>query len=164
MTAQRMRPGESPPRGSRATTKASLPPALERNLGQREREIMAILWKHGRCNVQQVSDQLSARLAYTTVMTTLDRLFKKGLLLREKMDRAFVYSTAMTAREMEGRRADGLIRRFFSDTRERPEILVSCLVDAMQHYDRKLLDTLESRIHAARTQHAESRPGTKKGS
>jgi predicted transcriptional regulator len=112
--------------------------------------------------VQQVSDQLSATLAYTTVMTTLDRLFKKGLLHREKMDRAFVYSTAMTAREMEGRRAAGLIRRFFSDTKERPDILVSCLVDAVQHYDKKLLDTLESKIHAARAQHAISKPVTKK--
>jgi predicted transcriptional regulator len=134
-----------------ARAEASLPPLpILRGLGQREREVMGVLWNQGGCNVQQVASRLSANLAYTTVMTTLDRLFKKGLLRREKRERAFIYSTALTRREVEGQRAADLIRRFFSDSGERPELLLSCLVDAVEGYDTALLDQLESRIQAAR--------------
>jgi predicted transcriptional regulator len=130
-----------------------------RGLGQREREVMAVLWTQGDANVQQVSSRLSANLAYTSVMTTLDRLFKKGLLRREKRDRAFIYSTALTSREVEGQRAADLIRRFFSDSGERPELLLSCLVDAVEGYDTALLDQLESRIQAARARQLASATG-----
>jgi predicted transcriptional regulator len=127
-----------------------------RGLGQREREVMGVLWNQGDSNVQQVASRLSTNLAYTTVMTTLDRLFKKGLLRREKRDRAFIYSTALTPREVEGQRAADLIRRFFSDSGERPELLLSCLVDAVEGYDTALLDQLESRIQAARARQLNS--------
>jgi predicted transcriptional regulator len=134
-----------------AWAEAIAPLPVLRGLGQREREVMGVLWTQGDSNVQQVASRLSANLAYTTVMTTLDRLFKKGLLRREKRDRAFIYSTALTPREVEGQRAADLIRRFFSDSRERPELLLSCLVDAVEGYDTTMLDQLEARIQAART-------------
>ena len=127
-----------------------------RGLGQREREVMSILCREESASVQQVSERLSTNLAYTTVMTTLDRLFKKGLLLRQKQDRAYIYSAAMTSREMEDRRAAGMIRRFFSDSEEHPDILVSCLVDAVNDYDTRLLDQLEAKIRAAREQQTAS--------
>jgi predicted transcriptional regulator len=138
-----------PPTASEADGKSEAVPSL-RTLGQREREIMAILCGQGSGSVQQVSERLSSELAYTTVMTTLDRLFKKGFLRRRKQDRAYIYSPTLTAREIEGHRATGLVRRFFSDSEEQPEILVSCLVDAVHRYDTRLLDQLESKIRAAR--------------
>ncbi len=128
--------------------------AQSRTLGRREREIMAILCGQGSASVQQVSERLSASLAYTTVMTTLDRLFKKGFLQRTKQDRAYIYSATLTSREIEDRRAAGLVRRFFADSGEHPEILVSCLVDAVHHYDTALLDQLESKIRDARARQA----------
>jgi len=121
-----------------------------RSLGQREREIMAILCTVGSASVQDVLERLSAGLAYTTVMTTLDRLFKKGFLQRKKKNRAYIYSAKLTAREIEGQRAAGLVRRFFTDSGEHPEILVSCLVDAVHRYDTSLLDQLEAKIRLAR--------------
>lgn len=142
-------PGRPEPAGTHAEASIAPLPVL-RGLGQREREVMAVLWSQGDANVQQVLSRLSANLAYTSVMTTLDRLFKKGLLRREKRDRAFIYSTALTPREVEGQRAADLIRRFFSDSGERPELLLSCLVDAVEGYDTALLDQLESGIQAAR--------------
>jgi predicted transcriptional regulator len=131
---------------------------LARGLGQREREVLSVLWSQGSANVQQVAERLSTVLAYTTVMTTLDRLFKKGLLQREKKDRAFIYSAHLTAREIEEQRASDLVRRFFSDSRERPDILLSCLVDAVHHYDTAMLDQLESKIRSARARHLASDP------
>jgi predicted transcriptional regulator len=141
--------------------KASAPPPVPARgpsgtLGQREREILSVLCSLGSASVQQVSEQLSSMLAYTTVMTTLDRLFKKGFLDRKKEGRAYIYSASLTSREIEGRRATGLIRRFFSDSEEHPDLLVSCLVDAVHRYDTKLLDQLEMKIQAARAKHAAS--------
>jgi len=129
-------------------------------LGRREREVMQAVWELGRASVQQVSERLSAALAYTTVMTTLDRLFRKGLLRREKQQRAFIYSAALTAEDVEGRRAADLVRRFFDETGARPEVLLSCLVEAVHGYDTELLDQLESRIRRAR---AQTRTGRERG-
>ena len=125
-------------------------------LGRREREVLSVLRELGSATVQQVVDRLSASLAYTTVMTTLDRLFRKGLLQRTKQNRAFLYSAALSAMDLEGQRAEHLIRRFFSESDEQPEVLVSCLVDAVNHYDTELLDRLESSIREARGQSAPS--------
>jgi predicted transcriptional regulator len=127
---------------------------LVRTRGQREREVMSVLCREESASVQQVSERLSSTLAYTTVMTTLDRLFKKGFLERKKQDRAYIYSAALTSRELEGQRAVGLIRRFFADSGEPPEVLVSCLVDAVHRYDTNLLDQLEMKIRSAREQQA----------
>jgi predicted transcriptional regulator len=111
---------------------------------------MSVILALGSANVQQVAAMLTAPLAYTTVMTTLDRLFKKGLLHRRKHDRAFVYSASLTAREIEERRAKNLIRGFFNGSTERPEILLSCLVDAVHLYDTGMLDELENKIRVAK--------------
>lgn len=129
--------------------------ALARGLGRREQEIMKVLWACGSASVVEVAQCLSTALAYTTVMTTLDRLFKKGLLQREKRNRAFIYTASLTSTEVERQRAAGLIRRLFADSRERPEIVLSCLVDAVDQYDAGLLDELEARIKLARAQAVE---------
>jgi predicted transcriptional regulator len=123
-------------------------------LGRREREVLAVLRDLGSATVQQVAERLNCGLAYTTVMTTLDRLYRKGLVERNKKSRAFLYTATVSARDLEGQRATHLIRRFFSETDARPDMLISCLVDAVHHYDTELLDRLESGIRAARAQAA----------
>jgi predicted transcriptional regulator len=130
-------------------------------LGRREREVLAVLRELGSATVQQVAEHLDASLAYTTVMTTLDRLFRKGLLDREKVSRAFLYSPGLSARDMEEQRAAHLIRRFFSESDTQPDVLVSCLVDAVHDYDTDLLDQLESSIRSARALAPPAKP--KKG-
>jgi predicted transcriptional regulator len=125
-------------------------------LGHREREVLAVVRELGSATVQQVAERLSCGLAYTTVMTTLDRLFRKGLLTRKKMSRAYLYSMTLSARDIEGRRATHFVRRFFSESDARPEMLISCLVDAVDHYDSELLNQLESGIRAARSQSTNS--------
>lgn len=121
-------------------------------LGRREREVLSVLREIGSATVRQVADRLSASLAYTTVMTTLDRLFRKGLLQRVKQNRAFLYSAALSTRALEGQRAAHLVQRFFSESSAQPDVLVSCLVDAVHDYDMELLDRLESSIRQARSQ------------
>jgi predicted transcriptional regulator len=60
---------------------------------------MEILWSRPESSVRDVVDRLKRPLAYTTVMTTLDRLYKKGLLDRRKSQRAFFYSPRLTRPE-----------------------------------------------------------------
>jgi predicted transcriptional regulator len=129
-------------------------------LGAREREVLTVVRDLGSATVQQVAECLNCALAYTTVMTTLDRLFRKGLLQRQKKSRAYLYSMTLSARDIEGQRATHFIRRFFSESDARPEMLISCLVDAVNHYDSELLNQLESGIRAARTRSAAAATGS----
>ncbi len=69
-----------------------MPDISRRPLGDLERAIMDIVWSSAPLTVHAVAEALAERsLAYNTVMTTLDRLFKKGLLEREKTGQAFLY-------------------------------------------------------------------------
>jgi predicted transcriptional regulator len=65
-------------------------------LGDLETRVMNILWADNPLSVRDVKARLKGtKLAYTTVMTTLDRLYRKGLLARTKNGLAFVYLPAM---------------------------------------------------------------------
>ena len=70
-------------------------------IGKLEREVMEEVWRRGESSVRAVHEALGGRVAYTTVMTTLDRLYKKGLLDRRKEGRAFVYAARVSAEEFE---------------------------------------------------------------
>jgi predicted transcriptional regulator len=125
---------------------------LENCLGTLEREVMAVVWERGETNVKDVTGVLSAPIAYTTVMTTMDRLFKKGLLTRRKVGRVFVYRAAATRDEMEGAVASELVQSLFDRPGNGPLPLLSSLVDAVSGKDRALLDDLERLIQEKRRQ------------
>lgn len=76
-------------------------PPKPADLGHLESTVMELLWTRGESNVREAMEGLDRKLAYTTVMTTLDRLYKKGLLDRRKSERAFFYSPRLTQREWE---------------------------------------------------------------
>jgi len=64
---------------------------------------MTQLWDAGEpLTVRQVHERLSRQrdLAYTTVMTVLDRLAKKGVVSQQRADRAYRYAPAQTREEM----------------------------------------------------------------
>src|SRR5256885_13632044 len=79
--------------------------APQLTLGRLEFDLMQILWSRGECNVRDVVQPLDRSLAYTTVMTTLDPLYKKGLLDRRMPDRAFLYPAPLSRRGGERQRA-----------------------------------------------------------
>lgn len=66
---------------------------ISASLGPLEKEVMDVIWKEKQVSVKQVVSELSQShsLAYTTVLTILSRLWKKGLLEREKNGKSFVY-------------------------------------------------------------------------
>ncbi len=122
---------------------------LDSSLGTLEREVMTLVWRHGEVNVREACDLLTSTVAYTTVMTTLDRLFKKGLLARRKVGRAFVYRATATRGELEGAVATELVHGLLQRDAEALPIL-SSLVDAVSDRDRALLDELERLVRQKR--------------
>jgi predicted transcriptional regulator len=120
------------------------------SLGPLEIAVMEILWEHGESNVHDVVEKLGRPLAYTTVMTTLDRLYKKGLLSRHKSERAFLYSTRQTRLEFEHKRAGEFVAGFLNGPEPAGKLLISCLVEAVGQKDEALLDELERKIRMKR--------------
>ena len=77
----------------------------ERVLGTLESAVMELLWREPGLTVREVQGRLERdrAAALTTVLTTLDRMYRKGYMLREKEGKAFVYSPRYPRREFERR-------------------------------------------------------------
>lgn len=121
-------------------------------LGKLEIVVIEALWAIGDASVHDVLRKLDRPLAYTTVMTTLDRLFKKGLLNRRKSERAFRYTTKFTRTEWERKRAGDWFAHFLSRSPDSSDLLLSSLVDAVGEKDSTMLDELERKIVQKREQ------------
>ena len=124
--------------------------AAAATLGPLELELMQILWSHGESNVREVVRRLDRSLAYTTVMTTLDRLYKKGFLDRRMPDRAFVYSPKFSRDEWERQRAESVVAGWLAGSQPSRDVLFSSFLDAVGQHDVKLLDELEKKIRRKR--------------
>jgi predicted transcriptional regulator len=120
------------------------------SLGRLEFRLMQILWSRGESNVRDVIQQLDRPLAYTTVMTTLDRLYKKGFLGRRMPERAFLYSARMSREEWERNRAGSLVAGFLAGPPPAGELLLSSFLEAVGQHDAGLLDELEKKIRQKR--------------
>ena len=94
--------------------------------GELEQAVMDILWSSpAPLSVRDVHDQLSfdRELAYTTVMTVLDRLARKGLLLRRLDGRAWLYRPARSRAAAVSAEVLELLARLSKD--ERREVLAT---------------------------------------
>ena len=82
---------------------------------------MKSLWRRRSGLVREVQADLlpERKLAYTTVMTVMDRLFKKGALRRAKKSRAHVYEPTFTEGEARADALNGLIDSYFDGSKVR---------------------------------------------
>jgi len=94
-------------------------PAIEDVLGPLGAAVMRVAWEQGDSTVASVIDALNAsgrHLAYTTVMTVMGRLYKRGLLERTKRGRQYVYRPVSDEphliETMSGRAVDQLMERY----------------------------------------------------
>lgn len=84
-----------------------------RTLGELEARIMEVLWRRGEpTTVRQVYEELARdrELAYTTVMTVMDRLRRKRMLRRRRQGRAFAYAPAVSEAEYTAKLMNQLLR------------------------------------------------------
>ncbi len=126
--------------------------AIIASLGSLERQTMDEVWKRKEVSVRQIELAFGERVAYTTVMTTLDRLYKKGFLDRRKEGRAFLYSPRFTPQELERGLAEDVIGSLLDTATENVEPMLACIVDAVSDHDQILLDELERLVREKRLQ------------
>jgi predicted transcriptional regulator len=117
-------------------------------LGPLEQQLLEALWRRKTATVRELLDLGDAKLAYTTIMTTLDRLYKKELLDRVPEGRAFRYSPRHTREEMERVTALQAIRQLLSSGTAAPPL--SYLVEAVSEHDVRLLDELQTLLEQKR--------------
>jgi len=118
-------------------------------LGPLETRLLELLWAQRRPATVRHIRRALPELAYTTIMTTLDRLYRKGLLLRDKDGRAFAYAPRYTRAELLGE----LISWHVADllgAAEEGTVLLSTLVRAVGRTDAALLDELDALVQAER--------------
>ncbi len=124
--------------------------AASSQLGPLEERLLDTLWECGNATVRDLVDGTCADLAYTTVMTTLDRLFKKNLLTRETEGRrAFRYTPRFTREELHREVAGEALRQLL-DASPASSLPLSYLVEILSERDAHLLEDLRKVIEAKR--------------
>jgi len=125
------------------------PSARFRLLGTLEQRVMDLLWRCHPRSVREVQRDLGSQplLAYTTVMTTLDRLHKKGLLRRDKDGAAFLYRPVQSREEHLRSIAETAVAELLSES---AAPVLAAFVDAAARVDTAHLDELERLIAAHR--------------
>src|SRR5215471_4813351 len=126
--------------------RGSTGPAVER-LGSLESKLMERIWSLGETSVRDLHDEYAPRLAYTTVMTTLDRLYKKGLLTRRKTGKAYVYVPAFDQRQYRDQLAQHWIGMALTHG-SHSQVVLSSFVDAVSETDQEMLDRLNRLVQA----------------
>jgi predicted transcriptional regulator len=116
-----------------------------RQLGPLEDEILRVLWTRGDATVRELIDDSAVDGAYTTIMTTLDRLYKKGLLERTPEGRAFRYRPKQSEVEIHRNIVTTGLKELLSSAGEH-EAPLSFLVDAISDHDAALLEQLQQAV------------------
>lgn len=124
--------------------------AITASLGVLERRTLAVILQQKEVSVRQVSESLNDEFAYTTVMTTLDRLYKKKLLERRKEGKAFLYSPKFSAEELDRNFAEDVIGELLDQGTQHIEPILACFVDAVSEKDMEMLDELERLVRMKR--------------
>ena len=121
-----------------------------------EADIMDVVWAHAweAFSVRDVLEELqeSRSIAYTTVMTTVSRLYDKGLLDREMQNRRYMYSPVAERDEFQARVALEVMTSLPDGGRE---VAISMLIDQMSREDSEELERLE-RLIAKYTQNIDN--------
>ena len=85
-----------------------------------ECECMNALWLLGEGTVLEIRDQLAPTLprAYTTIMTIMGRLARKGAVTRSKKGKAYLYRPNITAEQARARAISHLVESYFGGSRQ----------------------------------------------
>jgi BlaI family transcriptional regulator, penicillinase repressor len=90
------------------------------DLAPLELECMNTLWPLGEATVREIRDRLAPRRAraYTTIMTIMDRLARKGVVERKKAGRAYVYRAKLGAEDARAQALTQILDNFFGGSKE----------------------------------------------
>jgi len=112
-------------------------------LGSLETQVMECLWASDHAmSVREVTHRLNGPWAYTTLMTTLDRLFKKGLASRDPRGRAFEYRASISRTDLGVQAVTTAVSELDSNS-EAGDLALAALVDAIESQNPEWLDSLD---------------------
>ncbi|MBS1809780.1 MAG: BlaI/MecI/CopY family transcriptional regulator [Acidobacteria bacterium] len=111
---------------------------------------MKLIWQRGQSSVRDIYLALDSSWAYTTLMTTLDRLHKKGMLARVKDGRAFLYSPSISVRDFEQGIARDVLDMLLGRGAAGVKPILACIVDTVTEHDHALLDELDRLVKEKR--------------
>ena len=123
---------------------------LESIFGPLEIRVLGALWSRGgdAC-VRDLQPEFPG-VAYTTLMTTLDRLFRKGTLARTKRGRAFYYTPKATQEQMMSELAGSTLKTLLPGNATAMRPILSMFVDTVGQRDEAMLDELEALVRERR--------------
>jgi predicted transcriptional regulator len=109
--------------------------------GALEAEIVATLWAAGEpLTPRAMQEELGGKLAYTTVMTALTRLYEKGVVSREKSGRAYAYTAVLDTPGIAAAR----MRELLESGGDREAVLARFLGSLSDDDERMLIDLLRA--------------------
>ena len=117
---------------------------LATRLGPLERKVLNVVWRLRTATVREVRCNGKLWQTYTAIMTTMDRLHKKGLLNRIAEGRAFRYSVKFSPEEVECFEALKRVRKLLGSPYA--ALHLCRIVETIGTYDERLLDQLQSLI------------------
>ena len=122
------------PRKTQALVKSSLGPL--------EKAVLSVVCTADSPTVREVVRRMDREIAYTTVMTTLDRLYRKGILHRKKVKRAYVYNSALSLPDLEKQTARDLLSAFLQCRLASRELMAATLLEMLDEKEPALVDEL----------------------
>lgn len=114
-----------------------------KSLGPLEQQVLTAVRRHKSATVRELIEAGDIKHAYTTIMTTMDRLYRKELLNRVPEGRAFRYLPRYSRQELKRVTAVRTVRELLSRD---PAAMLSYLVEAVSKHDARLLDELEHAV------------------
>lgn len=125
---------------------------LQSVFGPLELRVLDALWHRATAACVRDLQPAFRAVAYTTLMTTLDRLYRKGYLLREKSGRAFYYRPRVSREGLHSQLAGSALATLLPGDTSAVRPILSMFVDAVGDRDRALLDELETLIRSRRVE------------
>jgi len=126
----------------------SKPSGLASHFGALELRVLDAVWRHGKeVSVRDIHPDFPGS-AYTTLMTTLDRLHRKGVLERRKVGRAFAYRAVSSRQELESGLVTKALQSVLKGASAQP--ILSFFVEEVSRQDDRLLDELERLVREKR--------------
>jgi predicted transcriptional regulator len=124
--------------------------ALAAPLGPLERQVHHAVWSRGTATVREVIQDRTIWQRYSTILTTMERLFRKGLFSRVQEGKAFRYSARYSPEELERLMAVRGIRHLMKS--EQASLHLSYFVEAVGEHDEKLLEELQALVERQRAE------------
>lgn len=120
-------------------------------LGDLEIAVLEDIWRCGPSDAKAVHARigLSRSIALNTVQSTLERLFRKAILKREKISHAYEYAARVSRRELIQQLVEATVRRVAGP---QPDALLSAFVDLAARTDDDQLKRLEALIARRRAE------------